>query len=138
MAPPLFTLPELDAWVQGTVPPATATLVLELVTTAIRDEVGAATYDALADVTSLKLIALDLARRMQRNADGRRTRSRQIDDYTETNTYATETLQTPALTTDDIERIRRALGLDASTAAFTIRPAGTPDRCASTTHWQRS
>jgi hypothetical protein len=122
----LFTLDELNAYVQATVPAATAALVLELVTAAIRGEVGASRYDALTDLTPLKLIALDLARRMQRNADGRRSTARQLDDFSTTVTYATETLQTPDLTDADIERIWRALGVRTA-GAFTIRPTGVPD-----------
>lgn len=126
MAAPLFTNAELDAWTGTTIAAPTFALVLELVTTAIRGEVGAATYDALADVTPLKLVALDVARRMLRNGEGLRSAAFQIDDYSETITYATETLDAPGLTPDDIDQIRRALGLS-SGRAFTIRPAGMPD-----------
>lgn len=121
MAPPLFTLPELDAYTQQTVPADTGALVLSLVTIAIRSEVGADTYDALTDVTPLKPIALDLARRMLLNPGGIRSTSRQVDDYTETSTYASETLLPADLTEADRDRIRRALGL-APSGAFTIRP----------------
>lgn len=125
----LFTQPELVLWAPTAgVNEATYQLVLELVTTAIRGEVGAARYDALDDLTPLKLIALDLARRMLRNAAGLRSTSRAVDDYTETDTFATETLQPPDLTTDDIDRLWRALGVRTA-GAFTIRPAGTPDLC---------
>jgi hypothetical protein len=123
----LFTLEELDAYVQASVPAATGTLVLELITTAIRTEIGSTRYDALEDLSPLKFIALDVARRMQRNADGRRSVARQLDDFSTTVTYATETLQTPDLTEDDIERIWRALGLR-TPGAFTIRPTGASDR----------
>jgi hypothetical protein len=109
------------------VPAATGTLVLELITTAIRTEIGSTRYDALEDLSPLKFIALDVARRMQRNADGRRSVARQLDDFSTTVTYATETLQTPDLTEDDIERIWRALGLR-TPGAFTIRPTGASDR----------
>jgi hypothetical protein len=123
----LFTLPELDSWAQTTIPEPTGTLVLELVTTTIRTEVGAERYDALEDLTPLKLVALDVARRMIRNADGRRSYARQLDDFSTTVTYATETLASPDLTEDDIDRIWRALGLRTA-GAFTIRPAGASDR----------
>jgi len=122
----LFTLEELNAYVQTAVPESTAYLVLDLVTTAIRTEVGASRYDALEDLAPLKLIALDLARRMQRNADGRRSTSRSLDDWSTTVTYATETLQTPDLTDADIDAIWRALGVRRN-GAFTIRPQGQPD-----------
>lgn len=117
----LFTLPELDAWAQTSVPEATGTLVLELVTTLIRSEVGAARYDALTDLSPLKPVALDVARRMIRNADGRRSVASQVDDYSETVTYASETLAAPFLTDDDVTRLWAALGVRQS-GAFTIRP----------------
>lgn len=122
----LFTLAELDAWTPGTtISEAAGALYLELVTTAIRGVVGADRYDALTDLSPLKLIALNLAKPMARNAEGKRSTSRQIDDYTETDTYATETLDPPALTDDDVDAIWRALGVRRG-GAFTIRPAGTP------------
>lgn len=121
MAGPLFTQAELVAWAQEPVSTDTGALVLELVTIAIRGAVGAARYDALTDVSPLKLVALDLARRMVWNARGKRSESHQIDDYTETVTYASETLEAPDLTDDDRERILRALGGRPS-AAFSIRP----------------
>jgi len=117
----LFTLPELDAWAQTAVPEATGTLVRELVTTLIRSEVGADRYDALTDLSALKPVALDVARRMIRNADGRRSVALQLDDFSETVTYASETLAAPFLTADDIARLWLALGVRRS-AAFTIRP----------------
>ncbi|GIF08662.1 fibronectin type III domain-containing protein [Actinoplanes siamensis] len=126
--PVLFTLPELDAWVQTAVPAATGQLVLELVTTEIRGYVGPARFDALPSLAPLKRVALDLARRMVRNAAGLRSTSRQIDDYTQTDTWATETLQAAELTDDDRAAIDRALGDDRPSGAFTIRPTGRPDR----------
>ncbi|MGI5144797.1 hypothetical protein ACQEVC_45520 [Plantactinospora sp. CA-294935] len=130
MPDPLFTLPELDAYTQQTVPPATGALVLALVTTLIRNEVGPTVYDALTDVSMLKPVALDVAKRMLLNPGGMRSRSRQIDDYTETNTYASETLSGIGLTDAEREQIRDALGLGTS-GAFTIRPYGAPSwaRC---------
>lgn len=126
----LFTPEELDAWTGKSIAEATGLLVLELVTAAIRNAVGAVRYDALTDLSPLKQIALELARRMTRNVDGRRSVSRQIDDYTETDTYASETLQSPVLTADDLDQIWLALGLGTRRpGAFTIRPAYTPDTC---------
>lgn len=122
----LFTLEQFDAWVQGTVPPATGSLILDLVTTAIRGVIGADRYDALTDLTPLMLVALDVARRMWRNADGRRSATRQLDDWSTTVTYASETMQPPTLTDADIAAIWAALGVRHK-GAFTIRPAYTPD-----------
>src|SRR5687768_5653253 len=96
----LFTLEELDAWAQTAV--------------------GAEKYAALEDLTPLKLVALHAARRMVRNADGRRSSETRLDDYATTVTYATETLAAPYLTDDDVERIWAALGVRRS-GAFTIR-----------------
>jgi hypothetical protein len=123
----LFTQPELVLWAPSAgVNEATYNLVLELVTTAIRGEVGASRYDALTDLAPLKLLALDLGRRMLRNAAGMRSETRQLDDFSKTVTYASETLQPPDLTEADIERLWRVLGVRTA-GAFTIRPAGTPD-----------
>lgn len=122
----LFTLPELDLWTPGTaITEGSWALYLELVTTAIRGVVGADRYDALTDLAPLKLIALNLAKPMARNAEGKRSTSRQIDDYTETDTYATETLDPPVVTDDIVEQIWAALGVRRG-GAFTIRPAGVP------------
>ncbi|GIF14791.1 fibronectin type III domain-containing protein [Actinoplanes teichomyceticus] len=125
--PTLFTLPELDAWVQTEVQAATGQLVLELVTTEIRGYVGAARFDVLPSLAPLKRVALDLARRMVRNAAGLRSTSRQIDDYTQTDTWATETLAAAELDDADRAAIDRALGDDRPAGAFTIRPAGQRD-----------
>lgn len=130
----LFALEELDAWAQTAVGPATGQLVLDLVTTAIRSEVGAEKYDAIEDLTPLKLVALDVARRMIRNADGRRSTQKQLDDYSTTVTYATETLAAPYLTADDVERIWAALGVKQS-GAFTIRPYGEPATTSACRRW---
>ena len=131
----LFTQAELSLWAQfATVDEDTYTLILTLVTTAIRGVVGGAVYDALDDLSPLKLVGLSLARRMLRNADGKRSTTRQIDDYSETDTFAGETLESPDLTDDDIDRILKALGL-APAGAFTIRPFGQPDRSFTRPGW---
>lgn len=123
----LFTQDELALWARGSdVDEATYALTLDLVTTAIRTEAGADRFDALDDLVPLKLVALDVARRMLRNAAGLRSTSRQIDDYVETDTFATETLAAPDLTEDDRSRVWRALGVR-TPAAFTIRPSGAAD-----------
>ncbi|MFI6819725.1 hypothetical protein ACIBJE_02085 [Micromonospora sp. NPDC050187] len=121
----LFTKVELEAYPPPvTVAQATADLVLALVTAEIRGVVGADRYDALTDVSALKPVALALARRMVDNPGGKRSTSRQLDDYSETDTYATESLAPAELTDSEIDRIHRAVGLDPA-GAFTIRPAGT-------------
>ncbi len=123
----LFTKAQLVKWAPFAVIDAdTYDLALDLVRTAIRGAIGAERYDALTDLTPLRLVALDLARRMLRNTDGRRSTSRQIDDYTENVTYASETLEPPRLTDQDVEDLWKALGVRTS-GAFTIRPAGVPD-----------
>jgi hypothetical protein len=129
VAPALFAKTELEAYPPPvTVETATADLVLALVTAEIRGEVGAAKYDALADVSALKGIALSLARRMIDHPGGRRSTSRQIDDYTETDTFAVESLGPAELTDGEIDRIRRMFGLE-PTGAFTIRPAAPTPPC---------
>lgn len=132
----LFTLPELVKWAPfATVDEGTYDLVLQLITTEIRREVGPVRYDAITDLSPLKLFALDVAKRMVRNTDGKRSTSRQIDDYTETDTFATETLGSPDLTEADVERLWAALG-ERTAGAFTIRPAGAPDPvCRGRSRW---
>jgi hypothetical protein len=135
----LFTLDELQAYPPPTeVPQATYELVLSLVTSEIRGVVGGARYDALTDVSALKGVALALARRMADNPAGLRSRSRSIDDYTETDTWASEALAPAELTDGEIERIRRAVGLTPA-GAFSIRPAApTVDRrCRTVPVWRR-
>jgi hypothetical protein len=123
----LFTLAELRDWSRPDLSDGTAQLALDLTTIEIRRYVGAARYDALLDLSPLKRIALDLARRMVWNADGKRSTSRSVDDYTETDTFATETLQPAELTAADEAAIDKALGDDTPAGAFTIRPHGAPD-----------
>lgn len=126
--PDLFTKPELEAYPPPVaVSPATADLVLALVTAEIRRVVGAARYDQLTDLTPLKGVALSLARRMVDHPAGRRSTSRSIDDYTETDTWAAESLGPAELTASEEERIRDAVGLSPS-GAFTIRPKAQPYR----------
>ncbi len=131
--PDLFTQAELEAYPPATTVAAdTADLVLALVTTEIRSVVGGERYDALTDVTALKGVALALARRMVDNPGGRRSTSRQIDDYSETDTWAAEALAPAELTDGEVDRIRRAVGLSA-VGAFTIRPGAPVPRPA----WRR-
>lgn len=115
----LFTLDELASYMQSDLDAATATLARLLVTTLIRNEVGATRYDALTDLSPLKPVALDVARRIMLNPDG--VRSEQVDDYQVT--YAAEHLAGAALTPDEVTRVLAAAGIQSS-GAFTIRPAG--------------
>ena len=106
MPPELFTLEEFVSYLQ--VPEFdtfTATLARELTTIAIREEVGAATYDALTDVSAFKPIALAVAKRVVWNPEGLRSRAEQIDDYSQTLTYATETLADAVLSQAEKARI---------------------------------
>ncbi|MCX5066909.1 hypothetical protein OOJ91_13740 [Micromonospora lupini] len=132
--PDLFTLAELEAYAQKTVPPATFALALELVTTEVRRVATPARYDALADVSVFKPVALELGKRMVTNPGGIRSTARQIDDYSVTDTYASETIGATSLTAEEEGRIRAAVGLTAG-GAFTIRPAAPTSRCAPT--WRR-
>jgi hypothetical protein len=129
----LFTNGELASYLQvAEVDDATADLARDLVTTEIRLYAGATTYDALsgADLASFKGIALEAAKRTYLNPSG--LRSAQIDDYSET--FATETITGASLTDLEQARIDRILGRQGS--AFSIRPYGTADRCASP-FWRR-
>ena len=123
--PDLFELPELVSYLQ--VPEfdaATATLARDLVTAEIRTYVGPSLYDAMTDLSALKGVALAAAKRVVLNPSG--LRSAQIDDYSET--FATETFGDAELTESEQGRIDRALGR--ASGAFTVRPAGEPDRYA--------
>ena len=116
----LFELTELASYMQTDLDTASATLARLLVTTLIRNEVGATRYDVLTDLAPLKPVALDVAKRLLLNPDG--NRSEQIDDYSVT--YAVEQIGGAALTDDEIARVLAAAGIQSS-GAFTIRPVGT-------------
>jgi hypothetical protein len=128
--PDLFTIPEFVSYLQvSEFDTATATLARELATSEIRLAVGPATYDALVDPSPFKAIALAAARRAVLNPSGLRSQATQIDDYSENNTYATESLGDAQLTDAERDRIAQivALLLGRSTGAFTIRPTGQAD-----------
>lgn len=123
MPPDLFELGELVSLMQlPEFDTATAELLRDLVRIEIRLAVGPATYDAMTDVTAFKGIALAAAKRAARNPDGLRSKTRQIDDYSETDTFASETLVDVELTESERDRIDRIMGR--SGGAFTIRPVG--------------
>lgn len=112
----LFALEQLAAYMQSDLDTASASLARDLATALIRAEVGAATYDAVVDLSPLLPVALEVARRSMLNPDG--VRSEQIDDYSVT--YATEVLGGAGLTEAERTAVRRLLGLRPG-AAFTIR-----------------
>jgi hypothetical protein len=125
----LFTIPQLVSLMQVSgFDTVTAELVRELVTIAIREEVGPVVFDALdaAGRRPFKPIALAVAKRLAQNPEGLRSRARQIDDYSETDTYAAETLADGALT--EAEKARIAAILGRSAGAFTIRQRAEPFR----------
>lgn len=126
--PDLFPLPQLASYMQSSdLDEASADLARTLTASLIRAEVGPRIYDAMVDLSPFLPVALEVARRIMLNPSMLRSRSRQVDDYTETDTYASEGVGGPFLTVDEIDRVRRAAGLR-PTGAFTIRPAGTPPR----------
>jgi hypothetical protein len=121
MAGPLFDLPELVSYMQvPELDTLTATLARDLATAEIRLEVGTATYDLLTDVSAFKGVALSVAKRIVLNPSGLRSTAQQIDDYSETNTYAAESLGEAVLTDAERDKIARIMG---RTSGFTIRPA---------------
>jgi hypothetical protein len=125
--PDLFSTGELVSYLQvDEFDTATALLARDLVTSEIRWVVGPAAYDAMTDVSAFKAIALAAAKRVVSNPAGLRSTARTIDDYSETDTYATETLGDAGLTDAERARIDRILGRSAG-GAFTIRPVGAPD-----------
>lgn len=130
--PDLYELTELASYMQTDLDEATATLNRLLVTAEFRRAVGrtrwdAATVDQLAD---LKGLALEIAKRMTLNPDGKR--SEQIDDYSYTN--ATETFGGLSLTDAERNAVRAVFGL--RSGAFSITPAAPTPYCPPT-RWYR-
>ncbi|MFI2664876.1 hypothetical protein [Micromonospora carbonacea] len=123
----LFELTQLASYMQQDLDQASAELARALTTALIRAEVGAARYDAMTDLSPFLPVALDVARRIMDPNKGKRSTTRQIDDYSETDSFVTEVPSAPELTESEAGRVRKAAGI-ASSAAFTIRPAGTPVR----------
>lgn len=115
----LFELPQLASYMQQDLDLASATLARSLATSLIRAEVGAARFDAMADLSVFLPVALEVARRALLNPGG--VRSEQVDDYSVT--YATEFVGGAALTDAERALVRAAAGVP-SGGAFTIRPAG--------------
>lgn len=125
----LFTRGELASYLQiPEVDDETVDLLLELVTAQIRLYAGPAVYDAMSDtdLLALKGIALEAAKRCYLNPSGLRQQSSAIDDYQESQTFATETFGGVGLTESEQGLIDRVLGR--STAAFTIRAVAEPFR----------
>ena len=125
----LFTRGEFASYLQiPGVDDATTDLLLDLVTTEIRLYVGGETFDALGDAgqQQFKGIALEVAKRSYLNPSGVRQRSNAIDDYQESETFASETFGGVLLTESEQARIDRILGRSAG--AFTIRQVAEPFR----------
>jgi hypothetical protein len=122
----LFTREELASYAQQPVDNATADLLLALVTIEIREHVGEVTYDAMSDVGRLRFkgIALEAVKRALLNPGGVRQFSTTIDDYSESQTYATETFGGVELSESELQRIDRLLGR--ASGAFTIRAVAEP------------
>jgi hypothetical protein len=120
--PELFELTELASYMQQDLDAATATLNRELATTRIRRVIGTRRWDGLTEqqATDLKPIALDIAKRLTENPNGLRQTSHSIDDYTESQQYAIETVGGTGLTQQEIDDIRGVFGL--AGGAFSIAP----------------
>ncbi|RAO26477.1 hypothetical protein PSN13_06505 [Micromonospora saelicesensis] len=121
--PVLFELTQLASYMQTSeLDSASGALARDLVTILIRNEVGATRYDALVDLTPFLPVALDVASRILDPNKGKKSTTRQIDDYSETDSYASDSPGAPELTESEAARVRAAAGLSSS-GAFTIRPA---------------
>ncbi|MEU8186017.1 hypothetical protein [Micromonospora carbonacea] len=118
----LFELGQLASYMQSDLDQASAELARALTTALIRAEVGTVRYDAMADLSPFLPVALDVARRIMDPNKGKRSTTRQIDDYSETDSYVTDAPSAPALTEDERAQVLAAAGI-ASSGAFTIRPA---------------
>ncbi|MEU5156752.1 hypothetical protein [Glycomyces sp. NPDC021274] len=116
----LFTKDQLAAYLQvdpASIPDVTYTVIEEKVRAEIINLVGQTRFDNAGEAKFFS-VALDMAKRMYTNASGLRSRQETIDDYTQTLTYASETVAPFEPTLDEQRRIRRAAGLK---GAFSIR-----------------
>jgi hypothetical protein len=123
----LFTHGELASYTQRSdLDTSTADLLLALVTTEIRGYVGETIYDAMTDAEQqrFKGIALEAVKRALLNPDGVRQFSTTIDDYSESQTYATETFGGVEINETEQARIDRVLGR--ASGAFTVRAVAQP------------
>lgn len=126
--PELYLIEDFISWIdRPNFDTYRATVIRSLVTIEIRRAVGAATYDALTDLLEFKAIAMAAAKRAALNPEGLRSVTRSVDDYTQTDTYAAETLGDVELTEAEIVKIDKILGRNQSPGAFTVRPYGQPD-----------
>src|SRR4051794_37048770 len=96
----------------------TAELVLDMASDAIRAVARDDTLDTPTAPLELTRICLQAAARGYQNPQGLRTQARQVDDYSETDTYATETLAASVELT--LQERADVLGAVGSTSAFTI------------------
>lgn len=123
--PELYELTELASYMQTDLDEATAELNRQLVTAEFRRIVGRTRWTAATaeQYEDMKGLALDVAKRVTLNPDGKRSES--IDDYSYTN--AAETIGGIELTESEERRLLRIFGIRRS-GAFTITPAA-PARC---------
>lgn len=120
----LFTREQLAAYLQipvDDIPVETYELYRDLIGTEILNVIGQRCWDA-ADITRFLPIALEIAKRLWLNPEGKRSVQRSVDDYSETDTYGSETI-TFGFVGDEERRLRRAAGCS---NAFTIIPGATP------------
>jgi hypothetical protein len=129
----LFTPAELNAFLQQNIPADTGALIHSLVYDSIRGVVNArgVNFDAIQDISPLRLVALTIARKMLISGTGQVSQtSYSIDDYSESSRYQTSTTSPSGeLTDSDVSWILRELGITdpsilplSPTGAFTIRP----------------
>lgn len=116
----LATAAQLASYLQvAEVDTYTAELVLDFATSAIRNVARDQTLDTPTAPADLTRICLQAAARGYRNPTGLRSSQRAVDDYSETDTYATETLASVELTEQERADVLIAVG---SSSGFTIRP----------------
>lgn len=107
----IFTKDDLAAYLQvDDIDDATALLLLELVTTEITTIVGESRFSSTPE-QRFKPVALDMAKRMYNNPSGLRSHQESLDDWSETDTYAAETVQPFEVTLSEHRRIRKAAGM---------------------------
>ena len=115
----LFTEPDLAAYLQvdvAAIPDATYALIEKKIRVEIVNLIGQTRFDAAGEEVFFS-VALDMAKRLYQNASGLRSRQETIDDYTQIDTYASETVVPFEASRDEQRRIRKAAGMS---SAFSV------------------
>jgi hypothetical protein len=116
----LFSREDLAAFLQvdpSAIDEGTYLLLERKVRVEIINLVGQTRFDTAGEAPFFS-VALDMAKRLYQNASGLRSEQKTIDDYTQTLTYASETVAPFDTSADEQRRIRRAAGMK---SAFSVK-----------------